>query len=71
MRGFEIKQRNANELEVEIRRDQNLNALFDALTEAEIDVISMRNKANRLEELFFRLTDGKSAPGHDRPYRLP
>lgn len=64
--GFDIKQRNANELEVEIRRDQNLNTLFAALTEADIDVISMRNKANRLEELFFRLTDAKSTPGQNR-----
>lgn len=55
--GFKVKQRTANELEIEVNREQNLNTLFEALSGANIDVISMRNKSNRLEELFFRLTD--------------
>ena len=55
---FVIKQRNPSELEVELQRDQDLNALFAALSGANIEVISMRNKANRLEELFFSLTEG-------------
>ena len=55
--GFKVKQRAVNELEIEVNREQNLNKLFAALSNANIDVISMRNKSNRLEELFFRLTD--------------
>jgi len=42
-------------LEVEVKRGDSLNQIFMALTEKGIDVISMKNKANRLEELFLRL----------------
>jgi ABC-2 type transport system ATP-binding protein len=43
-------------LEVDVPRGQPLNVLFGVLTEAGIAVKSLRNKANRLEELFVRLT---------------
>ncbi|CAM3053917.1 ABC transporter ATP-binding protein [Vibrio tubiashii] len=39
-------------LEIEIEKTQGLNAIFTQLTEQGIQVLSMRNKANRLEELF-------------------
>ena len=42
-------------LEVEVNRGDSLNKIFLALTEKGIDVISMKNKANRLEELFLKL----------------
>lgn len=42
-------------LEVEIHRHQSLNHLFELLTQQKIQVSSMRNKTNRLEELFVRL----------------
>lgn len=42
-------------LEVVIDRDQNINALFADLSQQGITVSSMRNKANRLEELFVNL----------------
>lgn len=42
-------------IEVEIRRDQSLNQLFTELNKHSITVTSMRNKTNRLEELFVRL----------------
>ena len=44
-------------LEVEVPRGTELNGLFGILSAAGIGVRSMRNKANRLEELFVRLTD--------------
>lgn len=44
-------------IEVEIRRDQNLNELFDVFSREGIYINSMRNKHNRLEELFIRLLD--------------
>jgi len=44
-------------IEVEISRGQNLNDLFSMLSDRGINVISMRNKSNRLEELFVRLLD--------------
>jgi ABC-2 type transport system ATP-binding protein len=46
-------------LEVDIESREGLNELFQALTRAGIKVTSMRNKANRLEELFIRLVDQK------------
>jgi len=42
-------------LEVELRKTQSLNALFNELSLQNIYITSMRNKTNRLEELFVRL----------------
>lgn len=42
-------------LEIEVSKEQNLNDIFSRLSAAGIEVISMRNKTNRLEELFMRL----------------
>jgi ABC-2 type transport system ATP-binding protein len=42
-------------LEVELHQSQSLNSLFSELDKFNISVISMRNKTNRLEELFVRL----------------
>lgn len=42
-------------LEVGIEKGQSMNALFEALSRLNIDVVSMRNKVNRLEELFVSL----------------
>lgn len=44
-------------LEAEMPRTHDLNSLFAALTARKITVTSMRNKTNRLEELFVRLVD--------------
>ena len=55
--GFEHLTVNEHEIEVEILGDQSLNQLFAALNTAGIAVSSMRNKTNRLEELFMRLVD--------------
>lgn len=42
-------------LEVEVEKSQGLNAVFSQLTEQGVEVLSMRNKANRLEELFVEI----------------
>lgn len=44
-------------LEVTLTEGESLNGVFDQLSERGISVASMRNKANRLEELFMRLVD--------------
>ncbi|AQY49958.1 ABC transporter ATP-binding protein [Listeria weihenstephanensis FSL R9-0317] len=44
-------------LSVEVERDQGINDLFEQLTKQGIQVLSMRNKSNRLEELFLKITD--------------
>ncbi|MCK4950413.1 MAG: ABC transporter ATP-binding protein, partial [Gammaproteobacteria bacterium] len=43
-------------LEVQIARDDNVNQIFSKLSDMNIDVLSMRNKSNRLEQLFIKLT---------------
>ncbi|MAR93013.1 MAG: ABC transporter ATP-binding protein [Pseudomonadota bacterium] len=48
-------------LEVELSKQDSLNAVFARLSELGITVTSMRNKANRLEELFVSLVEGKQA----------
>lgn len=42
-------------IEIELDKSQGLNDVFSQLTELGIKVLSMRNKANRLEELFVSL----------------
>ena len=54
---FDCQVVNDQEIEVEVHSGQNLNQLFAALSDAGISVSSMRNKSNRLEELFMRLVD--------------
>lgn len=57
--GYETLLRDDCELEVAIGPSHNLNDLFQQLNERNITVVSMRNKANRLEEMFLRLVDNK------------
>lgn len=48
-------------LEVEVEKGQPLNPLFAELSAQGTQVLSMRNKANRLEELFVTLVQGHDA----------
>jgi ABC-2 type transport system ATP-binding protein len=49
-------------LEVKIHKNQSLNTLFHTLSLQGINVLSLRNKTNRLEELFIDLiTDNKQS----------
>ncbi len=48
-------------LEVEVSKEQSLNDIFAQLAAQGIDVISMRNKVNRLEEMFMRLVENRAA----------
>jgi ABC-2 type transport system ATP-binding protein len=52
---FEINLQDATTLNVAIKRDQSINDLFDQLTEQGIEVSSMRNESNRLEEMFIEM----------------
>ncbi|MCZ4335913.1 ABC transporter ATP-binding protein [Shewanella colwelliana] len=52
----------AHTLEVDVAKSQSINSVFAQLSEQGIEVLSMRNKANRLEELFVELVEqGKGA----------
>jgi len=55
--GVELKLRDEFTLEASLPKQKSLNALFSALDSSGVRVLSMRNKANRLEELFLRLVD--------------
>ena len=52
-----VRLRDAKTLEIEVSKSRALNEVFMMLGEQGISVLSMRNKANRLEELFIRLVD--------------
>jgi ABC-2 type transport system ATP-binding protein len=49
-------------LEIEVSKEQNLNDIFALLSAQGIEVLSMRNKVNRLEEIFMRLVEGRAHP---------
>ena len=46
-----------NTLEVEVQRAQGLTNLLTQLTAQNVEVLSMRNKSNRLEELFLKMAN--------------
>jgi ABC-2 type transport system ATP-binding protein len=48
-------------LELEVSKDGNLNDIFARLSALGIEVLSMRNKVNRLEEIFMQLVEGHAA----------
>ena len=52
-------------IEVSLPKTRSLNMLFDALEEKDIQVLSMRNKSNRLEELFMRLVESSTGTGEE------
>lgn len=55
--GYKIQQLDPNTIEVEVKRQQGLTDLFQQLAAQQIDVLSMRNKANRLEEFFVGMSE--------------
>ena len=57
--GVKITKTDERTLEAEMSRAHDLNSLFAVLSARGITVVSMRNKANRLEELFVRLIEAK------------
>jgi ABC-2 type transport system ATP-binding protein len=61
--GFTAVLSDEHTLEVEMSKTQTLNDIFAQLSAQGIAVHSMRNKVNRLEELFIRLVDGSALAG--------
>ena len=55
--GFVLQHIDDCTLEVEVSRDHTVNGLFEALSRNGIEVISLRNKQNRLERLFLDMVD--------------
>jgi ABC-2 type transport system ATP-binding protein len=51
-------------LEADISRECSINFLFEQLSRHNIEVLSMRNKTNRLEQLFMRMVEGNGVTEH-------
>ncbi|MCU7905688.1 MAG: ABC transporter ATP-binding protein [Candidatus Thiodiazotropha sp. (ex Epidulcina cf. delphinae)] len=61
--GYQVNLVDAETLEVEVLREQSMNGLFDLLSQQGIEVVSMRNKQNRLEQMFIDLVDRSKRQG--------
>jgi len=59
LNGYTVVSCDQTRLDVEVTVGQNMNGLFQQLAEQQIEVISLRNKSNRLEEFFLRLVGQK------------
>lgn len=57
--GFATRLADDHTLEVDVPKSEGLNGVFEQLNKSGIKVLSMRNKANRLEELFVSLVEGQ------------
>ena len=57
---FAVRRTDEHTLEADIGQEQNLNDLFDQLSGYGIEIVSMRNKVNRLEEIFMQLVENRS-----------
>ncbi|MGR2738956.1 ABC transporter ATP-binding protein [Billgrantia sp. Q4P2] len=55
--GFDVHKVDAAQLAIVVHRGQHLNDVFTALDEQGIEVVSMRNRANRLEEMFVSMVE--------------
>ena len=62
----EVKQLESTQLSLEVHRGQRLNDVFSALSEQGIQVVSMRNRANRLEEMFVSMVEGSGQGAIDQ-----
>lgn len=55
--GYDVRVRDETCIEVDVHKGDGVNGVFEELSKHGITVLSMRNKANRLEELFVRLVE--------------
>ncbi len=55
--GYTLRRVDTSTLEADVSKDRGLNDLFQQLSAHGIAILSLRNKVNRLEELFIRLVD--------------
>ncbi|GAB3297444.1 ABC transporter ATP-binding protein [Pseudidiomarina andamanensis] len=60
--GFTWRAVDGHTIEVDVEKSQGLNRVFEQLSQQKITVLSMRNKANRLEELFVNLVEKGRQP---------
>ena len=60
LEGFELEQLDSHSLAVTIDKNQDINAVFSMLDQQGVLIKSMRNKTNRLEQLFVSLLQNSS-----------
>jgi ABC-2 type transport system ATP-binding protein len=61
LEGFEVVHGGDGEIEVAVDAERDLNELFELLNRKGIRIASLRNKANRLEELFLALVEDQQS----------
>jgi ABC-2 type transport system ATP-binding protein len=64
LEGYTVTLVDDHTLEVEVSKEESLNDIFARLSALGIEVLSMRNKVNRLEEIFMQLVEGRG-PGSE------
>ena len=68
LEGYDTTLVDDHTLEIEVSNEETLNDIFARLSALGIEVLSMRNKVNRLEEIFMALVEGRGAD-EPRPQR--
>lgn len=58
--GFQVERIDSGQLMLSVHKGQRINDAFARLSEKNVQVVSMRNRANRLEELFVRMVQEDS-----------
>ncbi len=59
LQGISVVLLDSKTLEIQFEKTIHLNSVFEALSQQDIQVVSMRNKTNRLEELFISLVNNR------------
>ena len=62
---YSVRKIDSTTLEADIKKQQSISELFDTLKCCGIDVISMKNKTNRLEQLFISMLNNKNGNPSD------
>lgn len=63
--GYSHRLTDATTLEIDVSRERSLNAVFEMLSNQNVNVVSMRNKANRLEELFVEMVEAGESQNNE------
>jgi ABC-2 type transport system ATP-binding protein len=58
--GFAVQKVDTHTFEVEVEKGQSINQVFSALDAQGVHISSMRNRSNRLEEMFVKLVEGSA-----------
>jgi ABC-2 type transport system ATP-binding protein len=66
LEGFSCRLDDEGVLEVDVHKGQALNDVFIQLEQQRVKVVSMRTKANRLEELFIRMVEHSAPEGETK-----